>query len=138
MMLYVNFYNFDSLGHAFLLESISRSPPIHHLCWSEWNEKFHESPPDISLIYASDVPWREAVRISNLATGKCVILVGDRSPQIGLPIVRSAFKWADLPQFAGIEELGDDAVQPRPYPVQFAPTIPGSVMPLGNFNSGLR
>lgn len=132
MKLYVNFQNFDQLSHAFLRESISQSSPIHHFCWIEWDEKLHAAPPDISLVYADDLSWREAVRISNQAPGKWVILVGGRSPQIGLPVVHSAFKWSDLSPFAGIEELTSVVISSNPYPVRFALTMPGSATPLGS------
>lgn len=131
MKIYVDFHNFDQLSRAFLRASISPSLSTHHFFWIEWEGMTCEGRPDISLIYANDLPWQEAVRISNSAPGKWVVLVGQRSPQIGLPIVDAVFKWADLPQFAGIEESADDALQLNPYPTRFSPTIPGLATQLG-------
>ena len=81
--------------------------------------------PNVILIYADDLWWSEAARLSNLAPGKWVILVGENAPKIGLPIVPTAFKWADLAQFTDIEDLASEVTRLLPHPVRFALTMPG-------------
>lgn len=127
MKIYVTFHNFEHLDQAFLRESISQTPVMQGWHWIEWDVVHRDASPDISLIYANDLSWREAAKVSNLAPGKCVVLVGTGSPQIGLPIVPFTFKWSELPSLTGIEKLAFGAKQPILSPVRFAPTIPGSV-----------
>jgi len=131
MRLYINFHNFDQPTLAFLRESISQLSSLHGWCFIEWDEELHENPADISLIYADDLPWFETVRISNLVPGKWVVLVGDRSPQIGLPVLSAGFKWSDLPQFTDVEEWAPNVRRSDPLPVRFSLTMPGSVTALG-------
>lgn len=125
MKLHVDFHNFRLADEAFLRDGILRSSLMCGCHWIEWSAGLHPAPPDISLIYADDLSWFEAARVSNLVSGRSVILVGAESPRVGLPIVSFPFKWSELPLLAGIEGVGD-VVLPL-VPIRFASTIPGGV-----------
>ena len=124
--LYIDFSNFDKKTDAQLRESIRLAVPFDGCFWSEWKGKLRgQETPHISLVYAQDLTWREAVRISNLAVGQWVVLVGARVPDIGLPVVKTLFKWAELYQFTGVEKLAQETGQPHSYMPRFALTMPG-------------
>ena len=125
MKLYIDFSNFDKKTDAQLRESIRLAVPFDGCFWSEWRGKScGQETPHISLVYAQDLTWREAVQISNLAVGKWVVLVGARVPAIGLPAVKTLFKWAELYQFTGVEKFIKEVDQLHSYMPRFARTMP--------------
>ena len=130
MKLYVDFYNFDRITDTLLRESIPVSASIYGWSWAEWVGKIADQEyPDISLVYANDLSWREAVLKSNLAPGKWVVLVGDKAPVIGLPIVRTFFKWIELDACIGIRKMPIENAKFHLYAPGFALTMPGVSVP---------
>lgn len=125
MKLYVDFFNFDERIELLLRESIPCATSLHGWHWNEWTGRQEQlERPDISLVYANKLNWREASLKSNLASGKWVVLVGANAPQIGLPIVDTFFKWADLNKFIGLKTPYRKVSQPDSFPPRFALTMP--------------
>ena len=125
MRLYVDFSNFDRITDALLRESIPTAVSAYGWHWTEWIGKISgRECPDVSLVYANDLSWREAVLKSNLASGQWVVLVGDQAPVVGLPIVRTFFKWTELEECIGIRNMTEVAAEPQSYATGFALTMP--------------
>ena len=121
----MNFSNFDKKTEAQLRESIRLAVPFDDCFWSEWRGKLRrQETPRISLVYAQDLTWCEAVQISNLADGKWAVLAGARVPAIGLLTVKKLFKWAELYQFTGVEKFTKEADQLYSYMPRFARSMP--------------
>lgn len=130
MKLYVDFYNFDRITDTLLRESIPITSSVYGWSWAEWSGKIADQEyADISLVYANDLSWREAVLKSNLASGKWIVLVGDRAPIVGLPIVRTFFKWTELDACIGLQEMPVEILKPPSYVPGFALTMPGVAAP---------
>lgn len=126
MKLYIDFSNFDKKTDVQLRESIRLAVPFDGCFWSEWRGKLREQEtPHISLIYAQGLTWQTAVQMSNAAPGQWVVLVGEQVPDIGLPTVKTQFKWAELYQFTGVEKLRKKTDQQHSYMPRFALTMPG-------------
>lgn len=124
MKLYIDFFNFDERIELLLRESIPCATSLHGWHWIEWTGRQEEQErPDISLVYANKLDWREASRKSNLASGRWVVLVGADAPKIGLPIVDTCFKWAELNKFIGLKTPSPKTAQPDSYPPRYALTM---------------
>ncbi|ARV18635.1 hypothetical protein AEP_01691 [Curvibacter sp. AEP1-3] len=102
--------------------------------WIEWNESIREIAPhpDVSIVFAKDLSWRDLASVLNDAKSVNVVILGNNSGILALPCFKGNFDVRELNAF--MHGVLHETASPRRKNShsKWVETIP---MPLPNMNS---
>nr|CBA28301.1 hypothetical protein Csp_A06580 [Curvibacter putative symbiont of Hydra magnipapillata] len=132
MLLYqlVNFEN-EALDVARIIRCQLKVSMAQGYRWIEWNESIKAITPypDVSIVYAKELSWRDLASVLNDAKSMNVIVLGNSSGILALPCFKDNFDVCELNAFMH-GQLQETASPRRKNPQsKWVETIP---MPLPN------
>lgn len=120
-MKFIELFNFEnaSIEVNEALKTQLKSNAGKQVRWVEWTGAFKEmiAVPDVALIYAVDMNWKEIKNLVDKSEAASVVLYGCIKPILALPSLKSIYDLDDLLNYMDVNPATPTFVTTEPYPV---------------------